>query len=134
MMHFLTLNQLLIIHHGVIKQTGGSPGVRDHSALLSALAQPRMTFDGKDLYPTLLEKAAALGYSIIQNHPFIDGNKRAGHAALEVFLILNGYEIEAGVNEQEKIILHLASGEITREDFLNWLKQHVISFHLCLPC
>ncbi len=130
MMHFLTLNQLLIIHHGVIKQTGGSLGVRDHSALLSALAQPRMTFDGKDLYPTLVEKAAALGYSIIQNHPFIDSNKRAGHAALEVFLILNGYEIKAGVDEQEKIILHLASGEITREDFLNWLKKHVISFHL----
>jgi len=130
MMHFLTLNQLLIIHRGVIKQTEGSPGVRDHSALLSALAQPRMTFDGKDLYPTLVEKAAALGYSIILNHPFIDGNKRAGHAALEVFLILNGYEIQAGVDEQEKIILQLASGELTREDFLNWLEKHVISFHL----
>jgi death-on-curing protein len=130
MMHFLTLNQLLIIHRGVIEQTGGSPVVRDHSALVSALAQPRMTFDGKDLYPTLVEKAAALGYSIILNHPFIDGNKRAGHAALEVFLILNGYEIEAGVDEQEIIILQLASGEITREDFLNWLKKHVISFHL----
>jgi death-on-curing protein len=130
MMRFLTLNQLLIIHRGVIKLTGGSPGVRDHSTLLSALAQTRMTFDGKDLYPTLVEKAAALGYSIILNHPFIDGNKRAGHAALEVFLILNGYEIEAGVDEQEKIILQLASGEITRDNFLTWLKKHVISFHL----
>ena len=89
-----------------------------------------MTFDGKDLYPTLIEKAAALGYSIIINHPFIDGNKRAGHAALEVFLILNGYEIEAGVDEQEKIILQLASGELTREEFLNWLEKHAISFHL----
>jgi death-on-curing protein len=89
-----------------------------------------MTFDGKDLYPTLVEKAAALGYSIILNHPFIDGNKRAGHAALEVFLILNGYEIQAGVDEQEKIILQLASGELTREGFLNWLEKHVISFHL----
>ncbi len=69
MMRFLTLNQLLIIHRGVIEQTGGSPGVRDHSALVSALAQTRMTFDGKDLYPTLVEKAAALGYSIILNHP-----------------------------------------------------------------
>ncbi len=130
MIHFLTLNQLLIIHNRVIEQAGGSPGVRDHSALLSALAQPRMTFDGKDLYPTLVEKAAALGHSIILNHPFIDGNKRAGHAALEVFLILNGYEIEAGVDEQEKIILQLASGELIREDFLNWLEKHVISFHL----
>ena len=129
-MHFLTSNQLLIIHRGVIKQTGGSPGVRDHSALLSALAQPRMTFDGKDLYPTLIEKAAGLGYAIILDHPFIDGNKRAGHAALEVFLILNGYEIEAGVDEQEKIILQLASGEITREGFLNWLKKHVIAIRL----
>ena len=89
-----------------------------------------MTFDGKDLYPTLIEKAAALGYAIILDHPFIDGNKRAGHAALEVFLILNGYEIEAGVDEQEKIILQLASGEITREGFLNWLKKHVIANRL----
>ena len=128
-MHFLTLNQLLIIHRRVIKQTGGSPGVRDHSALLSALAQPKMTFEGKDLYPTLIEKAAALGYSIISNHPFVDGNKRIGHAALEVFLILNGYEIEADVDEQENIILHLASGELTRDEFLTWLEKHVIPFH-----
>ena len=128
-MHFLTLNQLLIIHRRVINQTGGSPGVRDHSALLSALAQPKMTFDGKDLYPTLIEKAAALGYAIILNHPFIDGNKRAGHASLEVFLILNGYEIKAGVDEQEKIILHLAAGELTREGFLIWLEKHVTIFH-----
>jgi death-on-curing protein len=130
MIRFLTLNQLLIIYRKVIEQTSGSPGVRDHSALVSALAQPRMTFEGKDLYPTIVEKAAALGYSLIQNHPFIDGNKRVGHAAMEVFLILNGYEIEASVDDQEKIIIQLASGNITRNDFLNWLKKHVIASHL----
>lgn len=65
--------------------------------LESALIQPRMTFGGEELYPTIIEKASALGYSIIKNHPFIDGNKRAGHAAMEVFLVLNGFEISASI-------------------------------------
>ena len=72
-------------------------------ALESALAQPQMTFGGEDLYPTLVDKAAALGYALIKNHPFLDGNKRTGHAAMEVFLVLNGYEIHADVEEQEHV-------------------------------
>lgn len=94
----------------------------------SALAQPRMTFDKEELYPTIVEKAAALGYSLINNHPFVDGNKRIGHAAMEVFLILNEYEIEAGVDEQEQIILSVAAGQIKREELQEWLRLHVVEW------
>lgn len=78
--------------------------------LESAIAQPRMTFDGAELYPTIVEKASALGFSLVMNHPFVEGNKRTGHAAMETFLVLNGLEIQASVEEQEKIILQLAAG------------------------
>lgn len=84
-----------------------------------------MTFGGEDLYPTIVDKAAALGFSLVMNHAFVDGNKRIGHAAMETFLVLNGLEIDASVDEQERVILQLASSEIEREDFVEWLKQHV---------
>lgn len=86
-----------------------------------------MTFGGKELYPSLLEKAAALGFSIIMNHPFIDGNKRTGHAAAETFLVLNGLEINASVDEQEPLVLAIASGEQGREAFVEWLQQNTTS-------
>jgi death-on-curing protein len=88
-----------------------------------------MTFDSQDLYPTLLEKTAALGFSLIQNHPFLDGNKRIGHAAMEVFLVLNGYEIAASVDEQEVFVLRLAAGEASRQDLLKWLEEHIVSYN-----
>ena len=85
-----------------------------------------MTFEGKEIYPSVAEKAAALCYSLINNHPFVDGNKRTGHAAMEVFLVMNGYEIEATVDTQEEIILNLASSKMERSDFLDWLKGNII--------
>jgi death-on-curing protein len=96
-------------------------------ALESALAQPQMTFGGEELYPTLVDKAAALGYALLKNHPFLDGNKRTGHAAMEVLLILNGYEIRAAVDEQEHIILQVAASEIDREEFTRWLRTRVVA-------
>lgn len=125
-MRYLRLSEVLEIYRQVMKQTDGAIGVRDIGALESAVAQPQMTFGGKDLYPTIIDKAAALGFSIIQNHPFIDGNKRTGHATMETFLILNGYEIGAEVGKQVKIILSVASGEMDRKDFTNWLRENVI--------
>lgn len=86
-----------------------------------------MTFDGQDLYPTLVEKAAALGFSLIKNHPFVDGNKRTAHAAMETFLVLNGYQIVATIEEQEDIILKVAAGKSSREVFTEWLHQHLQS-------
>ncbi len=92
-MRFLTLNEVLALHSQLISLFGGTSRIRDLGSLESAIAQPRMTFGGEDLYPSVAEKAAALGYSLIKNHPFVDENKRVGHAAMEVFLVLNGFEI-----------------------------------------
>jgi death-on-curing protein len=125
-MRYLTVGEVLGIYNGVIKQSGGGVGIRDLGALESAVAQPRMTFDDKELYPTLVEKASALGFSLIQNHPFIDGNKRTGHAAMETFLILNGFEISASVDEQVETILGVASGRVSREVFIDWLQTHIV--------
>lgn len=125
-MRFLTLVEVLELHRLLIAQSGGSPGIREPNGLESAVAQPRMTFGGEDLYPTLVEKAAALGFSLIKNHPFVDGNKRIGHAAMETFLALNGLEIAASVDEQERIILSLAAGTLAREEFTAWLSAHLI--------
>jgi death-on-curing protein len=125
MIQYLTLGQVLFLHQKLIEQSGGTSGIHDPNALESALAQPKMTFEGKELYPTLAEKAAALCYSLINNHPFVDGNKRIGHAAMEVFLVINGYEIEAASGEQEEIILKLASSKVERSDFLDWLKENI---------
>ena len=74
----------------------------------------------------ITEKAAALCFFIVKNHPFVDGNKRLGHAAMEVFLLLNGYEISSDVDEQEKVILNFASGDLTLEVFTEWLKKRII--------
>ncbi len=124
-MRYLTVNEVLETYSRVVQQSGGAIGILDLGALESAVAQPRMTFSGEELYPTIVEKASALGYSLIQNHPFIDGNKRTGHAAMEMFLVLNGYEISATVNEQAEIILQVASGEMGREAFTDWLHSHI---------
>ena len=114
------------MYEAVIDSSGGSLGIRDVGTLKSAIIQPRLTYDQSDLYPDIISKAAALCFSLVMNHPFIDGNKRVGHAAMETFLILNGIEIKATVDEQERIILDLASGHLTREEFSAWLKEHVI--------
>jgi death-on-curing protein len=123
---YLTLNEVLEIYRRIVAQSGGSFGIRDLHAVESSLAQPRATFGGEDLYPTVVEKASALGFSLIQNHPFVDGNKRIGHAAMEIFLILNGFEIDATVDDQEQVILTVASGNMQRDQFTEWLRTHVL--------
>jgi death-on-curing protein len=81
------LGEVLRLHTDLVATSGGAAGVRDLGRIESALAQPLATFDGADLYPTLHEKAAALGFALVQGHPFVDGNKRIGHAAMEVFRV-----------------------------------------------
>jgi len=122
---YLTLSEALELHRRVIGQSGGALGVLNLGALESALALPRMTFGGRELYLSIVDKAAALGYSLIQNHPFLDGNKRTGHAAMEVFLLLNGFEIQSSLDEQERIVLQVASGKMDREAFTLWLRDHI---------
>jgi death-on-curing protein len=125
-MRYLTLEEILSLHTKVITQSGGSLGLRDRGALESAVAQPEMSIGGEDLYPTIAEKAAALGHSLIQNHCFVDGNKRVGHAAMEVFLVFNGYEIEASIDEQEQAVLLVARGQMDRVALSEWLKQQMV--------
>jgi len=91
------------------------------------LSQPKVSVGGEDAYPTLVDKAAALGYSLIRNHGFFDGNKRIAHAAMEVFLVLNGMELRASVEEQERFMLSLAAGEVSREGLADWLRSNAIS-------
>ncbi|HXD10809.1 MAG TPA: type II toxin-antitoxin system death-on-curing family toxin [Anaerolineales bacterium] len=126
-MRYLTVGEVLEIYSQVMEQSGGGVGIHDLGALESAVAQARMTFNGEELYPTIVEKASALGFSLIQNHPFMDGNKRAGHAAMEAFLMLNNYEISAGVDEQVEIVIGVASGKIDRNMFTEWLRNHIVA-------
>ena len=123
-MRYLSLGEIVDLHQALLEQTGGATGVRDLGMLESALAQPRATFDGMDLHPTLVQKAAALGFSLTLNHPFVDGNKRVAHAAMEVLLLLNGIELNAAIDEQERLMLDLAGGRITRDQLMLWLERH----------
>jgi death on curing protein len=124
-MRYLTQDEVLELHQRVIEQSGGGPGIRDLGALQSAVAQPRMAFAGTDLYPTIEEKGAALGFSLICNHPFLDGNKRVGHAAMETFFVLNGRELNVSVEEAEQVILGVAAGKVPRNDLVCWLRLHI---------
>jgi death-on-curing protein len=90
-MRYLSFLEVLELHEMIISSSGGSYGIRDIKALESAINQPRITFDQTELYPDIISKASALCFSLVMNHPFSDGNKRVGHAAMETFLILNGY-------------------------------------------
>lgn len=124
-MRYLSVEEVIELHARIIRQTGGSRGLRDRGSLESSVLQPLQVFAGEELYSSLIEKAAAPGYFLIQNHPFVDGNKRIGHAAMETLLVLNGLEIAASVDEQETTILAVASGASSREALTAWMVEHV---------
>jgi death on curing protein len=125
MTRYLTVDEVMELHRLLLEQSGGLEGVRDLGGLQSAVAQPSMTFGGRELYADLAEKGAALAFSLIRNHHFLDGNKRIGHAAMETFLMLNGWELESGVDEQEQVILRLAAGKMDRVQFTTWAQLHL---------
>ena len=122
----LTRSQVTALHSALIEATGGLDGIRDEGMLDLALEAPFQTFDGNDLYPTLLQKAARLGFSLVSNHPFVDGNKRIGVHAMLVFLALNGIEITSTQQEIVDIGLALAEGKMTSEQLFMWLSEHNI--------
>jgi len=124
-MRYLSLKEVILLHKYAIKQSGGVVGIRDIGLLQSAITQPKAKFSGKDLYPTLIEKASALCFFLVKNHPFFDGNKRVGHLALETFLVMNGYEIVCLVDDQEKVIIDLAAGNMSKEELSIWLKSKI---------
>jgi death on curing protein len=123
-MRYLTVSEVIELYRQVMETSGGTVGILSIESLESAVAQPWATFGGNELYPTIIDKAAALGFSLIMNHAFVDGNKRIGHYAMETFLVINGYEIKASVEDQETIILRLASGKLSRDTFTDWIREH----------
>ena len=125
-MKYLAVRHVLQIHERVIEASGGGPAILDMDKIDSAVAQPRMTFGGQSLYPTLAEKAAALAFSLNKNHPFQDGNKRTSHAAMEMFLLRNGHEIDGTPDAQEAMFLGVAAGLIPRAAFTEWVKVHLV--------
>lgn len=120
----LTEQQILAVHSRMIEMTGGVDGVRDNSLLDSALNAPFQTFDGKELYPALLSKAAVMCRSIISNHPFVDGNKRTGIHVTLIFLEMNGIELQYSQNELIELGFGVASGQLSSDDILKWLIKH----------
>lgn len=125
-MIYLTTDEVIRLHELVIQRSGGAAGVRDRGLVDSAVAQPKAGFSGYEFYPTLPDKAAALGYSLAMNHAFVDGNKRIAHAALELLLVMNGHELDAGVDKQEATFLSLAAGQLAKPDFFAWVRAHTI--------
>lgn len=121
----LTKQQVILLHREIIAESGGSPEIRDEGLLDSALNAPFQTFSGTELYPTILEKAARLGYSLIKNHAFVDGNKRIGAHTMLVFLALNNIEVEYEDNDFTQLILGVAAGELSAEQLLAWLQSHI---------
>jgi len=113
-----------LLHQMIAQETGGEIGVRDEGLLDSALKSAFATFDGKDLYPTKEEKGARIGYSLISNHAFVDGNKRIGIHIMLTFLESNGIKINCTDSEIVEVGLGVASGQINYEQLLNWIKKH----------
>jgi death-on-curing protein len=120
---YLSLEQVLELHAQQVRRFGGPAGLRDRGALEAAVARPQMTFGGEDLYPDVEAKAAAVLQSLVMNHPFVDGNKRTGAAAAELFLNLNDVELTAGDDELVEVTLAVARGEVAAEALAIWLRQ-----------
>ena len=120
----LTKTQILKMHSLLIQETGGSDGIRDEGLLDSALNLPFQSFDGEDIYKTIQAKAARLGFSLVNNHSFVDGNKRIGILAMLVFLEMNGIEIICTDEELIELGLGVADGSVSYKDLLNWIIDH----------
>ena len=120
----ITIKIILRLHDLSIINYGGSQGIRDQRLMESAIARPYQTFGGKDLYPTVLEKAAALAESIIINHPFIDGNKRTGLLAMLLILEIGNFKITASNDDTYNFTIEISTGEIKFEEIVLWLKNN----------
>lgn len=120
----LSKNHILKMHNLLIEETGGSHGIRDEGLLDSALNAPFQSFDGEELYKTIQAKAARLGFALIKNHPFVDGNKRIGILAMLIFLEVNGIKISCTDEELVRLGLGLADGSIDDKNLLRWIIDH----------
>jgi death-on-curing protein len=123
-MKYLTSEQVLFIHSRVIAETGGIHGVRDLGLLESAVARPQVTFDGKELYADVFIKAAALMDSLVNNHPFADGNKRTGVMSAGLFLLINGYKLKIPSTAMADITMRVATKKVTIEKLAQWMRKN----------
>lgn len=121
---FLPKEIILFFHNQLIQTYGGTYGIRDKKLLDSALKQPKITFEGKYLHDTLIKMAAAYGFHLCNNHPFVDGNKRIALVAMDVFLQRNGLEITASEKETYKIMIKLAAGKLNKNQLVKWLEHN----------
>lgn len=121
----ISKNLAIQLNKIIAKSSGGSYGLRDESLLLSALNRPFQTFDGKDLYPTIIDKSAALFESIVINHPFIDGNKRMAYAFMIAVLKDEGFEISASEDEKYEFVIEASQGNLNFDSIKDWLVKHI---------
>ena len=122
----LSQEKVLALHEILTNETGGDPNVRDIALLNSALESAFATFDGQELYPTKQEKGARLGFSLISNHAFVDGNKRIGMLVMLVFLEVNGIKIRLSNDEIVRVGLAVAAGEMKYEELLDWILENEV--------
>ena len=123
-MRRLTIEEILAMHSRLVMNTGGSDGIRDMGLLESAVNAPFQSFGGYDVYPTIYEKAARLGFGLAHNHAFIDGNKRIAAHAVLAFLALNGIEIDCTEFELFSVFYKLAASEVTFDELVRWIEKH----------
>ena len=120
----ILLDDIIALHERTIEDYGGAQGIRDSGLLESAIARPFQTFEENDLYPTFYEKAAALCESLIKNHPFIDGNKRTGIAAMYALLLENNTRLVASPDKFYSFAISISTGSIKFEQIVIWLKEN----------
>jgi death-on-curing protein len=123
---FLTLDEVVAIHRDQIECYGGSLGVRDWGLLKSAVATPAATFGGQYLHTDLCEMAAAYLFHLVQNHPFVDGNKRVGAASGDVFLTMNNRQLTADEDEFADMVIAVARGEMSKSAVAEFMRKHVV--------
>lgn len=124
----ISIEKAMAYHTEVVLTSGGANGLRDVGVLESALQRPFQTFGGEDLYPSPLEKTAALMESLIVNHPFVDGNKRTGYILGRVLLVESGYDFTASEDERYDFVIAIASGDLRYEQILAWLQTNTRKF------
>lgn len=123
----ISVQEVIEIHHILIERFGGAKGIRDRGLLESAVRRPFQTFDGIELYPLPIEKAAAIFESIVCNHPFIDGNKRIAWVLLRLTLLNNSCDVRASENDKYEFVMNAASGKLNFDEIRLWIEQHVVS-------
>lgn len=121
----MSVEDVISIHKILIDRFGGSPGIRDKGALEAAINRSYATFDGKELYKSIEEKAAATIESLLINHPFIDGNKRIGYTLMRLMLLNEKKDIEANEQDKYEFVINIASGRIKYEEVLKWIQKRI---------